>query len=573
MRRIVIMAMSETGITCAKQIKKASPQDEVNILVSEAGLADFTKSSHTALQGSVLERQGIPFPDLPELTALGLDVIGTKQVQLDIGTQEVSIVTGKGSLSIRYSDLVIEVQASSRLPRPLHNKDNVFPLPTKAFGQNSAAIADVLARAQKSNLPALVVGSGMPAIDAMLLAREAGLHTLWLETPSDTAPTIDRHFKDYIVKLLQPHIVHIPVDTPAMEALEFAISDEQVKMVTLPDGTQHSVGVCIWAETFLTMHPILREDGFILDSSGKMSFTDEKPADIHVIGSGVAQLPATLCNGALTLPPYTGESEAALVSALRVANTLADIANPTTGLYGTTSAAMTDLCVYRTGISEEEATKLNIPVEHATLCLTDSTISGLFVNKGNKGDKVGKLSLNLIAHKEEKTIIGAQVIGENALAPLAHGTLALAFEAMHNETPLDEIVLHEVSGKSAYLVRECADRLQDKLKTSAKGSIYGITPYEFMASLNAGADFFVLDVRPNSEWQKGHVPHAHNIPVMEIKKRLSSEVPRYVPIVVVGKNGTDAFHTAIAIAGMGAKDLYVLDGGMDLWSYPVEKES
>ena len=294
MRRIVVMAMSETGITCAKQIKKESPQDEVNILVSEAGLADFTKSSHTALQASIIERQGVPFPDLAEVTALGLDVIATKQVQLDIGTQEIAIVTSKGSLSIRYSDLVIEVQASSRLPRPLHNKDNVFPLPTKAFGQNSAVIANALANAQKNSLPALVVGSGMPAIDAILLAREAGLHTLWLETPSDPAPSIDRHFKDYIVKLLHPHVLHIPIDIPAMEALDFTISNERVEKVTLPDGTGHSLGVCIWAETFLTMHPILREDGFILDSSGKMNFTDEKPSDINVIGSGVALHPATL---------------------------------------------------------------------------------------------------------------------------------------------------------------------------------------------------------------------------------------------------------------------------------------
>lgn len=567
MRRIVIMAMSEAGITCAKQIKKACPQDEVNILVSEAGLNTFPTSPHAAIQSAVLKRQGIPFPDTYALTALGLDIIATQQVQLDIGTQEIAIQTSKGALTIRYNELVLEVQASSRLPRPLHHKDNAFALPAESFGQDCLPLTEALAKAQKNALPALVVGSGMQAIDALFLAREAGLHTLWLDTPSDTTPTVDRHFTEYIIKQLQPHVVHIPSEKAGMESLEFTFEGDQVKSVTLPDGTEQPIGVCIWAETFLTMHPILREDGFILDSSGKMAFTDEKPADIHVIGSGATRPTATLCGGALSLPHYTGDSEAALASALEVANLLAQDDTTTTRLYGTTAATMASMEVYRTGISEEEATHLQVPVEHATLCFHAADLSASPV-----GGKAGRLSLNLIAHKEDKSIIGAQVIGENALAPLAHATLNSVFEAMKSEVSLSQLKGSPLLGTSGMLIHQCADRLLDKIASAAKETIYGITPYEFMASLNAGADFFVLDIRHNNEWRDGHIPLAHNIPVMDLKKRLSSEVPRYVPIVIVGKDGNDAFNVAVSLASRGARDLYVLDGGMELWTHPLEKE-
>lgn len=566
MRRIVIMAMSETGITCAKQIKKACPQDEVNILVSEAGLTSFTKSSHTDIQSAVMARQGVPFPDMKNLAALGLDVIATQQVQLDLGTKEIAVTTSKGNLTIRFNDLIIEVQANSRLPRPLHGKSNVFALPAEGFGQDSHQMTKVLAETQKNGLPALVVGSGMPAIDAIFLAREAGLRVLWLQTPSGTAPALDRHFTDYIVKQLQPHVVQFSVDVPAMEILDPIMDGDRVGQVTLPDGAVHTIGACIWAETFLTMHPILREDGFILDSSGKMTFTDEKPQDIHVIGSGVAQPAGSLCDGALTLPPYTGGREAALLSALRTATALSGKSAGGASFFGTASAVMKGMCVYRTGISEEEASRLQVPVEHATLCLSDTEFGG------GAAMQEGRLSLNLIANKETKTIVGAQVIGEQSLAPLAHGTLGVVFGAMCNETSLDSLVLQESSGESACLVKKCADRLLDKLENAATGAIFGITPYEFMASLNAGADFFVLDIRSQADWRNGHIPLAHNIPVIELKKRLSSEVPRYVPIVVAGTDGTDAFHVAVSIASMGAKDLYVLDGGMKLWTYPLEKE-
>jgi hypothetical protein len=50
---------------------------------------------------------------------------------------------------------------------------------------------------------------------------------------------------------------------------------------------------------------------------------------------------------------------------------------------------------------------------------------------------------------------------------------------------------------------------------------------------------------------------------------LQDEVPRFTPLVIVSHNSDIPYSIACYLYGLGAKSLYVLDGGMDLWPYDV----
>lgn len=43
-------------------------------------------------------------------------------------------------------------------------------------------------------------------------------------------------------------------------------------------------------------------------------------------------------------------------------------------------------------------------------------------------------------------------------------------------------------------------------------------------------EVLILDVRPEEEFAAGHLPHAHSVPVNDLKKRLA-EIPKDVPVV------------------------------------------
>ena len=66
------------------------------------------------------------------------------------------------------------------------------------------------------------------------------------------------------------------------------------------------------------------------------------------------------------------------------------------------------------------------------------------------------------------------------------------------------------------------------------------------------------------------MPGAYNIPLAQLKKRLQDEVPRFTPLVLVCAAGDEAYAAAARLAGLGATDLYVLDGGMDVWPYSLD---
>lgn len=67
-------------------------------------------------------------------------------------------------------------------------------------------------------------------------------------------------------------------------------------------------------------------------------------------------------------------------------------------------------------------------------------------------------------------------------------------------------------------------------------------PLDAQASLqllHSGADIFLLDVRTEAEYARGHIPNAVLIPVDQLETRLS-EIPEDRPLVIVCRTGRRA---------------------------------
>ena len=86
----------------------------------------------------------------------------------------------------------------------------------------------------------------------------------------------------------------------------------------------------------------------------------------------------------------------------------------------------------------------------------------------------------------------------------------------------------------------------------------------------ASGEVLVLDVRPADEYATAHLPHAHSLPVDELKKRLA-ELPKDTPVVaycrgpfclmardaveLLRKRGYSAFHLTDGVAEWRARGL------------------
>ena len=78
------------------------------------------------------------------------------------------------------------------------------------------------------------------------------------------------------------------------------------------------------------------------------------------------------------------------------------------------------------------------------------------------------------------------------------------------------------------------------------------------------SDAYLLDVREPEEWEAGHAPGAHHMPMMEIPARMS-EIPPDDDVVVVCRSGGRSGQVVSYLLGHGWDNVRNLDGGMHSW--------
>lgn len=86
-----------------------------------------------------------------------------------------------------------------------------------------------------------------------------------------------------------------------------------------------------------------------------------------------------------------------------------------------------------------------------------------------------------------------------------------------------------------------------------------------MAASQVDPGAYLLDVREPDEWDAGHAPGAHFVPMMEIPARMA-EVPTDVDVVVVCRSGGRSGQVVSYLMGNGWDNVRNLDGGMQSWA-------
>lgn len=76
---------------------------------------------------------------------------------------------------------------------------------------------------------------------------------------------------------------------------------------------------------------------------------------------------------------------------------------------------------------------------------------------------------------------------------------------------------------------------------------------------------YLLDVREPDEWQAGHAPDAHHMPMMEVPARIA-EIPNDTEVVVVCRSGGRSGQVVSYLMGNGWDNVRNLDGGMQSWA-------
>ncbi len=114
-----------------------------------------------------------------------------------------------------------------------------------------------------------------------------------------------------------------------------------------------------------------------------------------------------------------------------------------------------------------------------------------------------------------------------------------------------------------------------KIVEDAKTRIRELTIQDVQAKLARGDRFLLVDVREESEWAAGHMPHAVHLGKGVIERDIEQAIPDPQSEVILYCGG--GFRSALAadnLQKMGYQNVWSMDGGFRGWreaGLPVEQ--
>ena len=106
-----------------------------------------------------------------------------------------------------------------------------------------------------------------------------------------------------------------------------------------------------------------------------------------------------------------------------------------------------------------------------------------------------------------------------------------------------------------------------RIVDDAKTRIRELTVDDVKSMLGRGERFQLVDVREESEWDKGHLPSARHLGKGIIERDIEEAIPDHAAKIVLYCGG--GFRSALAadnLQKMGYTDVYSMDGGWRVWN-------
>ncbi|HET9531768.1 MAG TPA: rhodanese-like domain-containing protein [Blastocatellia bacterium] len=113
-----------------------------------------------------------------------------------------------------------------------------------------------------------------------------------------------------------------------------------------------------------------------------------------------------------------------------------------------------------------------------------------------------------------------------------------------------------------------------KLVGESKGRVRETTPEEVRKRQQAGESFYLVDVREDNEWQKGHAAGAIHLGKGIIERDIEKTIPDHdAEIILYCGGGYRSALAADTLQRMGYRNVVSMDGGWKRWrelDYPTE---
>jgi len=245
----------------------------------------------------------------------------------------------------------------------------------------------------------------------------------------------------------------------------------------------------------------------------------------------------------------------ALRQARAAANHMFNMPQQNKGVIGSSSVQIFDLACASTGLNEKTALAHDFQAKSVYLIAPDKV--GLMPNSH-------PLHFKLVFEQPTGRILGAQAIGKGS----AEKRIDIIATMITMGGTIEDLKELELTYSPMF---STARDIVNLAALVAQNQLYGtykqikVDEVRDLVEKNA----YFLDVREKIEYEAGHINHAHNIPLSELRNRMN-EIPQDIPVYVHCRSGQRSYNAVMALQNNGFTNVFNVAGsflGICLYEY------
>lgn len=228
------------------------------------------------------------------------------------------------------------------------------------------------------------------------------------------------------------------------------------------------------------------------------------------------------------------------------------------GSIGTAIAKVFDLTVASTGLSEKTIKQKGI--NYDKIIIHVSSHAGYYPG-------ALPLTLKLLFNKDNKRILGAQIVGYEGVDKRIDVMAAL----IQKDGTIEDMLNFEHAYAPPYSSAKDPINIAGFVAENVLNGNMKQIHWHDLISMDKNS-IFLLDVRTNEEYSLGTIPGAVNIPVDELRKNLN-RIPKDKKIVIFCGVGLRGYVAYRILAQNGFENIYNLSGGYKTYEHITQKQS
>ena len=546
--KIVIVGGVAGGATTAARIRRLDEKAEI-LVFERTGYISYANCGLPYYIGDVIQKKADLTLQTPESFWKRFRI--TMKVQNEV----LAIHPEKKTVSVRnlatgetfeegYDKLVLSPGAKAVVPQlPGVNSKKIFTLRTV---EDTFAIKDFVTEHKPRS--AVMVGGGFIGVELAENLRQLGLEVTIVQRPTQLLSPFDADMAAFIHNQMRKNGIKLALGATVTGFQENA---EGIS-VLLKDGNAVHGDLVVLAIGVTPETSLAKEAGIALGLRDSILVNDRMETsikDIYAVGDAVQVKHAVTGDDSLIALAGPANKQGRIV-----ADNICGGDSRYLGSQGSSVIKLFDMTAATTGINEKQVRKAGLSID--TVILSPMSHAGYY-----PGGKI--MTMKVVFEKESYRLLGAQIVGYDGVDKRID-VLATAIHAGMKATDLKDLDLaYAPPYSSAKDPVNMAGFIIDNISKGSKQ--WHLSDLEGLLQNKA---ITLLDTRTPKEFSQGHIEGFTNIPVDELRERIS-EIPAEKPVYVICQSGLRSYIATRILEGYGY-EAYNFAGGYRFYEAVVQ---